>query len=150
MIVSQGARFGGWSFYALKGKLKYCYNLVGVHFTYVESATPMRAGEHQVRMEFAYDGGGGGKGGAITLYVDGTEVGTGRLEQSQAYTFSLDETTDVGQDTGTSVSEDFKAHHETVFNGEVEWVQIDIDKAAADKDHLIGPEERFKIAVARQ
>jgi hypothetical protein len=50
----------------------------------------------QVRMEFAYDGGGMGKGGDVTLYYDGKEVGKGRVDQTQGFIFSTDETTDVG------------------------------------------------------
>lgn len=63
--------------------------------------------------------------------------------------FSADETTDVGGDTATPVSDDYAAH-DSRFTGEVAWVQIDVDEAAADADHLISPDERFRIAMARQ
>ena len=36
------------------------------------------------------------------------------------------------------------------FTGTVHWVQIDIDEKAEDLDHLITPEERWQIAMARQ
>jgi arylsulfatase len=62
--------------------------------------------------------------------------------------FSADETADVGNDSGTPVSDDEDGA--TAFNGRVRWVQIDIDKAAEDLDHLITPEERLRIAMARQ
>src|SRR5512136_1322931 len=58
VIVSQGANIGGWSFYAKNGKLKYCYNWGGFKHFIVEGTNPIPAGEHQVRMEFAYAGGG--------------------------------------------------------------------------------------------
>ena len=57
-------------------------------------------------MEFAYDGGGLGKGGTVTLYVDGAKVGEGRVDATVPMLFSADETTDVGSDSGTPVSDD--------------------------------------------
>ena len=77
VIIAQGANIGGWSLYAKNGKLKYCYNVAGVNRYYVEASSPLPAGEHQVRMEFAYAGGGLGKGGKVTLFVDGKPVGEG-------------------------------------------------------------------------
>jgi arylsulfatase len=100
-------------------------------------------------MEFAYDGGGLGKGGGITLYVDGSKVGEGRADATQPLIFSTDETTDVGADTATPVSDDY-GPKDSKFNGRVRWVQIDIDEAAEDLDHLITPEERLRVAMARQ
>ena len=67
VIIAQGANIGGWSLYANNGKLKYCYNLGGLKCFFVESDKAIPAGNHQVRMEFAYDGGGLGKGGEVTL-----------------------------------------------------------------------------------
>ena len=63
VIIAQGANIGGWSLYAKGGKLKYCYNWGGFKHFMVEGGTPIPAGDHQVRMEFAYAGGGPGKGG---------------------------------------------------------------------------------------
>ena len=100
-------------------------------------------------MEFAYDGGGLGKGGAVTLYVDGEQVGEGRVEATVPMVFSADETTDVGSDTATPVSDDYGAGTAS-SPARVSWVQIDIDEAAEDLDHLITPEERLRIAMARQ
>jgi arylsulfatase len=100
-------------------------------------------------MEFAYDGGGLGKGGTATLYVDGTNVSAGRVERTHGFSFSMDETTDVGSDAGAPVSEDH-GPHDNEFTGTVNWVQIDLDAAAQDADHLIAPEERFHLAMAKQ
>src|SRR5205823_12829024 len=75
VIVAQGGNIGGWSLYAKGGKLKYYYNLGGVQYFYTEATSPLPAGQHQVRMEFAYDSGGVGKGSTVTLYVDGKAVG---------------------------------------------------------------------------
>src|SRR5947208_7404751 len=75
VIIAQGANVGGWSLYAKSGKLKYCYNLGGIEHFFIEATSPIPAGEHQVRMEFAYAGGGLGKGGGVSLFVDGKKVG---------------------------------------------------------------------------
>jgi arylsulfatase len=63
--------------------------------------------------------------------------------------FSSDETTDIGRDTASPVSDDYDAQ-ESIFNGTVDWVQIDIGEAAEDVDHLLSPEERMQVAMARQ
>jgi arylsulfatase len=98
-------------------------------------------------MEFAYDGGGLGKGGNVTLYYDGEKVGEGRVAATQAMIFSADETTDVGYESGTPVSNDYTLH-DSHFNGKINWVQLDL--GADDNDHFINPEERLKIVMARQ
>jgi arylsulfatase A-like enzyme len=149
VIVAQGGNMGGWSFYAHGGKLKYCYNHVGIVQYYVSATSPLPAGKHQVRMEFVYDGGGIGKGGAVTLLVDGKAVGQGRVERTHRFLFSMDETLDIGGDAGEPVSEDY-GPKDNAFNGKVQWVQVDVDAAAADTDHSIGAEERFNLAMARQ
>jgi arylsulfatase A-like enzyme len=149
VIIAQGGGFAGWSLYVKNGKPKYCYNLFGLNRFYVEGTTEIPAGSHQVRMEFAYDGGGLAKGGTVALYVDGEKSGDGRVEATVPMAFSADETCDVGSDTASPVSDDYTAESSR-FTGAVEWVQIDITEAAEDVDHLIGPEERLKIAMARQ
>jgi arylsulfatase len=63
--------------------------------------------------------------------------------------FSLDETADVGQDAGTPVSDRYTSQG-SHFTGQIDWVEVDIDAAAADEDHLISPEERLRLAMARQ
>ncbi len=98
-------------------------------------------------MEFAYDGGGLGKGGTVALFVDGTKVGEGRMDATVPMVFSADETCDLGEDTGSQVSSDYTAE-QSRFTGNVHWVQIDVGKD--DNDHLISPEERLKVAMARQ
>ena len=116
VIIAQGGAFGGWSLYAKDGRLKYCYNLFGLHRFTTESAAPLPAGKHQVRMEFAYAGGGLAKGGNVTLYVDGQKVGEGQIAATQPMVFSADETCDVGSETGSTVSDDYTAET-SKFNG---------------------------------
>jgi arylsulfatase len=149
VIVAQGGAFGGFSLYLHEGRPAYCYNLFGLeHFT-VYGDAPVPAGDHQVRMEFTYDGGGLGKGGSASLYVDGTKVGEGRIDRTVPMIFSADETTDVGSDSATPVSGDYDMRTGR-FTGRIEWVELAIDEAAEDFDHLITPEERLRIAMARQ
>jgi len=148
-LIAQGGQYGGWSLYMHEGKLAYCYNTFGLEQYKTYSDAAVSPGEHQVRMEFGYDGGGLGKGGGVALFVDGESAGSGRVEATVPMVFSADETTDLGEDTGTSVSDDY-APHESNFNGKVRWVQIDLADAAEDSDHLISPEERLRIAMARQ
>jgi arylsulfatase A-like enzyme len=148
VIVAQGGSFGGWSLYTKDGRPAYCYNLFGLQRFMIEATAPIPAGEHQVRMEFTYDGGGLGKGGDVALFIDGDQVGSGRVDATVPMVFSADETADVGSDSGTPVSDDEGG--DRPFNGRVRWAQIDIDEAAEDLDHLITPEERFRIAMARQ
>ena len=147
VIIAQGGSVNGWSLYAKDGKLKYCYNFFGVDVSFVEATQPIPAGNHQVRMEFKYDGGGTAKGGGVTLYVDGKSVGQGRIERTVPMAFSADETCDVGKETGSPVSPDYGPTGNE-FSGEVNWVQIDLEKD--DHDHMVSPEERFKVAMARQ
>jgi hypothetical protein len=147
VIIAQGGELGGWSLYAKDGKPKYCYNLLGLQRFYVEGDGAIPVGTHQVRMEFAYDGGGAGKGGTVALYVDGHKVGQDRVEATQAVIFSADETADIGQEGGSPVSEDYGAR-ENAFSGQVNWVQIDLGKD--DHDHFIDPDERLRVAMTRQ
>jgi len=100
-------------------------------------------------MEFAYDGGGLGKGGTVALYVDGAKAGEGRIGGTVPLLYSADETCDVGSDTASPVTDDYTSEGSS-FNGVIDWVQIDVDAAADDVDHLISPEERLKIVMTRQ
>jgi arylsulfatase A-like enzyme len=147
VIIAQGGAFNGWTLYAKEGKLKYCYNVLGIKLFYVESNKAMPVGQHQVRMEFKYDGGGLAKGGNASLYMDGTKVGEGRVDVTVPMIFSADETCDVGKGTGSAVSPDYDPK-DNEFSGDVNWVQINLEKDS--HDHLISPEERFKVAMARQ
>jgi arylsulfatase len=149
VIIAQGANIGGWSLYAKDGKLKYCYNHGGFNHYYVEATSPIPSGEHQVRMEFAYAGGGLGKGGKVSLFTDGKKVGEGDIAATLAMIFSADDGCDVGEDTGAPVSEDYGPHGNG-FNGKIKGVQLAIAEAAEDTDHLIDPADAIRMAMARQ
>ncbi len=147
VIIAQGGRFGGWSLYLLDGAARFVYNALGIRRFTIAADSAVTAGTHQVRAEFAYDGGGLAKGGDVTLYYDGTPVGTGRVEVTQPMVFSADETTDIGYESGTPVSDDYTPQTSR-FRGRINWVQIDL--GSDDHDHLIDPDERVRIAMARQ
>src|SRR5271156_5746896 len=149
VIIAQGGNIGGWSLYAKGGKLKYCYNLLGIQYFYAESSSPLTPGEHQVRMEFAYAGGGLGKGGVASLFVDGKKVGEGKVGATAAMVFSADDGRDVGVDTGSPVSPDYGSRGNE-FSGRVKGVQLAIAEDAESHDHLVSPEEALRIAMARQ
>jgi arylsulfatase len=147
VLIAQGGKFGGLSLYAKGGKAKFAYNFFGLETFTIEATQEIPAGKHQVRMEFKYDGGGLAKGGGVTLYYDGQKVGEGRVERTVPMAFSADETTDIGREDGTPVTPDYD-RHSSVFSGKINWVQIDLGKD--DADHMISPEERLRVAMARQ
>lgn len=147
VIVAQGGRFGGWSLYAKDGRARFVYNVLGIQEFSTEADTAIPEGTHQVRMEFAYDGGGLARGGDVRLFHDGDLVGTGRVGATQPMIFSVDETMDVGFESGTTVTNDYTARGSR-FTGRIRWVQIDLGDD--DHDHFIDPDERLRIAIARQ
>jgi arylsulfatase len=149
VIIAQGGNIGGWSLYARAGKLKYCYNLIGVQHFFAESGTAIPEGQHQVRMEFDYAGPGPGKGGTVSLFVDGGKVGEGKVGATAAIIFSADDGCDVGCDTGAPVSPDYGPHG-NAFNGAIRGIQLAIADAAESPEHKVSPEEALRVAMARQ
>jgi len=147
VLIAQGGRFGGWAVHVKDGKAKFTYNVLGIHEFATQADAPIPPGSHQVRMEFAYDGRGLAKGGDVSLYYDGDQVGAGRVQMTQPMVFSADETTDIGYESGTTVSADYTAAT-SHFTGTIKWVQLDVGKE--DNDHYIDPEERLRVALARQ
>ncbi len=147
VIVAQGGAFGGWSIYLNDGVPSHCYNLLGLNRVKATGTEALTPGNHQVRVEFAYDGGGLAKGAGTSLFVDGEQVGTSRQEASIPMLFSGDETLDIGVDYGTSVSDDYSPDTSR-FTGTVNWVQL--DQGSDDHSHLISPEDRLTVAMVRQ
>ena len=139
MIISQGGRFGGWTLYCLEGRPCYEYNYFGLARSTVRAEEPLAPGPHEVRMEFAYDGGGVGLGGRVTLHVDGRPVGECRVGRTIPYYFSFDETLDVGVDLGTPVSEDY-AGTDTAFSATIRAVHVELGDDAPVSDE--GARER--------
>ena len=148
VIICQGANIGGWSLYAHEGHLTYCYNYGGFENTFVTADEALAPGKHQVRMEFAYDGGGLGKGGTVSLFVDGKNVGEGRIEATLSNIYSADDGLDVGEDSGAPVSPDY-ASVGNEFNGTIQGVQLSIDEDAAN-GRLVDPAEAVRAMMGRQ
>jgi arylsulfatase A-like enzyme len=144
-IIAQGGRFGGWTLYTKNGEAAFVYNLLGLRQFAIEAEQAISEGTHQIRMEFAYDGGGLAKGGDVTLYYDGAQVGAGRVEATQPFIFSADETTDVGYDAGTAVAADAPAGR---FTGTINWVQLDL--GTDTHDHLVDPAHLMSVAMSLQ
>ena len=136
-VLAQAGRFGGWSLYVKDGKPTYTYNWLGLTEYTVSSTQALPAGKVTIRFEFAYDGGGRGKGGTGKLFVNGQEVASGRIEKTQANIFSADEGTDVGLDEGTAVSSAYSIPFK--FTGRIHKVTVDLkpmttaDAAEAEK-----------------
>jgi hypothetical protein len=126
VMLCQAGRFGGWSFYLKDGKPTYTYNFLGLESFTVSADTAVPAGKATIRMKFAYDGGGAGKGGTATLLIDGKKVGEGRIERTQAAFFSADEGADVGEDGETPVANDYGIAAPYKFTGKIHKVTIDI------------------------
>ena len=133
VILAQAGRFGGWSLYLKDGKPTYTYNWLGLQRYTVAAKQALPAGKTVIRFEFAYDGGGVGKGGTGTLFVDGKNVATGRIERTQCCAFSADEGADVGADEGTPVTEAYKVPFK--FTGKIAGVTIELKETKkADLD----------------
>jgi len=127
-ILAQGGRFGGWSLYVKDGVPAYDYNFLGLQQTSIAAGKPLAPGKATVKFDFAYDGGGPGKGGVGTLYVNGEKVAEGRIEHTQAGLFSADETADVGIDLGTPVVEAIGAEHASKFSGHIPKLTVEVRK----------------------
>ena len=147
VIVVQGGRFAGWSFYVDNGRLSYCHNLVNIERHYVRSGEVLTPGRHTVSYHFAYDGEGVGKGGTGTLRIDDRVVGEGRIERTVPMIFSADETLDVGSDSASPVTDDYPDQNNG-FNGIIHSVRIDLGDD--DHRHLEDPELQERKVMARQ
>jgi arylsulfatase len=125
-VIAQGGRFGGWSLYVKDGVPAYDYNFLGMRQTRIAATKPLAPGKATLKFDFAYDGGGPGKGGLGTLYVNGEKVAEGRIENTQAGMFSADETCDVGIDLGTPVVEAIGAEAKSKFTGRIPKITVDV------------------------
>jgi len=126
IILAQAGRFGGWALYAKDGVPAYDYNFLGLQRTTIAGTKPLAAGRHTIRFDFTYDGGGPGKGGMGTLFVDDVKVAEGRIEHTQGGIFSADETADVGIDLGTPVVESIGAEARSRFTGRIPKVTVEV------------------------
>jgi arylsulfatase len=126
-ILVQGGRFGGWALYVKDGRPAYDYNFLGLERTTIAATQPLGPGKVTIRFEFAYDGGGLGKGGTGTLFVNDQKVAEGRIERTQPTIFSADETADVGIDLATPVVEAIGSEAKSRFTGQIPSVTIAVE-----------------------
>jgi hypothetical protein len=124
VIVAQGGRFGGFSFFLKDGKPAFAYNYLGLETFTVSSPQALSAGRHTVVYAFTSDG-GLGKGGTGTITVDGKTAAQGRIERTQPGIFSVDDLADVGTDDGTPVTDYGKSRK---FTGTLNKVTIETSK----------------------
>lgn len=124
VIICQGGRFAGWSLYLKDGKVHYAYHWFDVQRTTISTAEEVMAGQATIRYEVASDGGGLGKGGKGTLFVNAKKVGEGRIEKTVPLLFSSDDAADGGVDEGTPVTEDYPERHNR-FTGRIRRITID-------------------------
>jgi len=129
VILAQAGRFGGWSLYLKDGKATYTYNWLGLKEYTVAATTPLPAGKATIVFDFAYDGGGTGKGGAATISVNGQKAASGRIDNTQANVFSADEGADVGLDEGTAVTAAYTVPFK--FTGKIGKVTIELKDTKA-------------------
>jgi arylsulfatase len=125
VVIAQGGRFGGWSLYVKAGRPAYAYNWLGREITTVIGTDRLPAGPSTIRLEFAYDGGGRGKGATATLYVNGKKVAEGRIEHTTANVFSVDEGVTVGVDDETAVTADYKVR-DSRFTGQLGKIVVEV------------------------
>ncbi len=148
VIVNEGGRTGGWVLYVDDdGKLVYHCNFLGMERTTVTSTRKLAEGSHQVRMEFAYNGDGIGKGGTATLFIDGKKTGSTKIGRTHAFNYSLCETGGVSVDSGAPISDDYPSDGYR-FTGDIDWVRLEI--GTDSHDHLLDPGKLFHVAMSRQ
>ena len=148
VLMTQGGRFSGLGLYVIDSRPIFHYNLCGVERYTVAGDEKLSPGRHVITVDFNYDGGGVGKGGQATLSVDARRVAEEKLPRTIAFRMSLDETLDIGEDTGTPISEDYQVPFD--FTGKLEKVTINISEEKLTKEQLRQYREgRVKAAMAQ-
>jgi arylsulfatase A-like enzyme len=125
VIVCQGGRFGGLSFYVKDGKPAFTYNYLGLESTNIIAVQSLKAGKYKLIYDFSYDGSGMGKGGNGAITVNGNKVAEGNIARTQPGIFSVDDLADVGTDDGTPVA---NYGSSSKFNGKIGKVLIEQKK----------------------
>ena len=143
MIVTQGGSEGGYGLYMREGKPTFVYNYLGKERPTLTAEKPLPKGRATIVVEFAYDGGGMGKGGKLTLKTNGAKVAEAPLERSVPIQFAIFEGLDVGLDTGSAV--DFTYTLPFAFTGKVERVDIEVFPQAPAKQ-AVGKSEQASMA----
>jgi arylsulfatase len=146
VLLSLGGHTGGWSYYLKDGRAVFTYNLFGLEETIVRAEAVVPPGAHRVRMEFAYDGGGLGKGGTVTHYLDGQAVGSGRVARTEPIGFGY-EYTDVGRDAQSPVTADYPPGT-NAFSGTLKFIEL--ESGTDSHDHVVDPAQFLHFMIAKQ
>ncbi len=147
VLVTHGGLSGGYALMLQAGKPVFHYNLLNIAHFSIPGNDALPAGRHTIVFDFKYDGGGFGKGGDGTLVVDGKSIARGRIASTVPMRFSLDETFDVGEDTGTPVCRDYDVPFK--FTGKIDRVVVSLGEAglgAADREALNRAEARRRLS----
>ena len=152
VLITQGGRFGGWGLILIDGKPEFVHSFSQQpqHKYRVASKERLTPGKHTIHVDIAYNGPGMGKSATGTLSVDGKQVAQGDIERTIPLRFSLDETMDVGEDTGTPVVEDYVDKMPFEFTGTLEKVVLQLGKSgltASDESGLEAADA--KLAAVR-
>ncbi len=148
VLMTQGGRFAGVGLYVKDGRPVFHYNNCGVERYVVAAKDRLTPGKHVITLDFNYDGGGIGKGGTATLTVDAKVVASEKLPRTIPFRMSLDETLDIGEDTGTPISEDYSVPF--TFTGTLEKLTINLaDHTLTEAELVKYREGRLNAALAQ-
>jgi arylsulfatase A-like enzyme len=131
VIITQGGLFAGWALIVENSKPVFIYNWLQEQITKIVSPVALPQGKSVVSFQFSYDGGGVGKGGTGALSIGGKQVASAHIEKTVPFRFSLDESLDVGEDTGTPVSMDYFDKMPFRFTGTLGGVTVEIAPSSA-------------------
>jgi hypothetical protein len=154
MIVTDGGRFGGYGMYVLKGKPVFVWNLLDLKRVRWQGPEDLSPGKHTLEFDFKYDGlgfatlafnnlSGIGRPGTGTFKVDGKVVATQAMERTIPLLLPIDETFDIGSDTGTPVDDrDYQVPFK--FTGKIAKLAIKVEPP------VLTEEDKRKLAEAQR
>jgi arylsulfatase A-like enzyme len=124
VLATQGGRFAGWSLFLKDNKPTFVYNYLNSDRTTIQSSQPIAIGKSKIRFDFTADGGAIGAGGTGKIFINDKQVAEGRIEKTVAARFGIDDTFDIGQDTGTPVVDSYQVPFK--FTGNLEQLKVDL------------------------
>jgi arylsulfatase A-like enzyme len=156
IIVTDGGRFGGYGMYLMKSKPVFTWNLLDLKRERWEAPQALSPGKHTIAFDFKYDGlgfatlafnnlTGIGRGGTGVLKVDGQAVATHKMEHTIPLVLPIDETFDIGADTGTPVDDnDYQVPF--AFTGKIDKLTIDLEPPRLTPDDVQKLEAAYRAA----
>ncbi|MFB8272092.1 MULTISPECIES: arylsulfatase [unclassified Streptomyces] len=144
-IIAQGGKFGGWSLYLHEGRPAFTYNFLARASYAIESQDVLAPGEHELRYEFDYEGGGVGRGGTGRLLVDGKEVGQTRIERTIPFLYGYTSWMDIGRDEGAPVTDRYGTDRGVFTGGTIDHVVL-----ATGDDAITDPRGEVEATLSVQ